>query len=73
MKWMSESLHPFQTAADRGFLELMKTGQPGYYVPSPSPISHDVKIMFANTCKRLAWVLCVSRGSLAPIMEYLLS
>lgn len=60
VRWVTESLRPFSVAADRGFLELMKTGRPGYYVPSPSTVSRDVKVVFANTRSRLAKLLRVS-------------
>ncbi|KAG2122242.1 hypothetical protein DEU56DRAFT_904481 [Suillus clintonianus] len=48
VRWVSESLRPFETVSDRGFQSLMKTGRPEYYLPSPSTVSHDVKLVFAN-------------------------
>ncbi|KAG2337914.1 hypothetical protein BDR05DRAFT_894513, partial [Suillus weaverae] len=35
VRWVSEGLHSFETAKDRGFSALMKTGRPEYYIPSP--------------------------------------
>ncbi|KAF8992026.1 hypothetical protein BDZ89DRAFT_973591 [Hymenopellis radicata] len=40
-----------QTAA---FKKLMKTGRPGTYIPHPTTVSRDAKILFAKTRRRLA-------------------
>ncbi|KAF8586767.1 hypothetical protein K439DRAFT_1340015 [Ramaria rubella] len=45
--WVAESLRPFQIVADRGFQNLMKTGRPGCYLPSPTTVAHDVKLVFS--------------------------
>lgn len=45
---------------DRGFLSLMKTGRPGYYVPSASTVARDVKTVFARSRTRIAKMLQVS-------------
>ncbi|KAF8500131.1 hypothetical protein F5888DRAFT_1598715, partial [Russula emetica] len=39
VRWVSESLWPFSIVKDRGFICLMKTGRPEYYIPSPSSVS----------------------------------
>ncbi|KAG0698044.1 hypothetical protein DFH29DRAFT_810877, partial [Suillus ampliporus] len=57
VRWVSESLRPFEVVNDRGFKSLMKTGQPEYYLPSPSTVSRDVKLVFANVRKRIARML----------------
>jgi hypothetical protein len=57
VRWVSESLRPFRIVCDRGFQCLMKTGRPGYYLPSPSTVSRDVKVVFAKTWKRIAKLL----------------
>ena len=49
MHWVSESLCPYSIVEDRGFKSLMKTGRPVSYIPSPSTISPDVKLVFAQT------------------------
>ncbi|SJL07249.1 uncharacterized protein ARMOST_10592 [Armillaria ostoyae] len=49
VRWISESLHPFAIAKDRGFNCLMKTGRPECYIPHPSTISRDVKTVFAKS------------------------
>jgi hypothetical protein len=38
----------------------MKTGRPGYIIPSPSTVSRDVRMVFARTRQRIARVLQVS-------------
>ncbi|KAG0692625.1 hypothetical protein DFH29DRAFT_817323 [Suillus ampliporus] len=42
------NLRPFKIVKDRGFHILMKTGQPEYYLPSPTTISCDVWLVFAD-------------------------
>ena len=59
VKWVCESARPFNIVKDRGFLTLMKTGRPGYYVPSPSTVSRDAKTVFARTRNRVAKILQV--------------
>lgn len=60
VKWVSQSLRPFSIVEDPGFLTLMKTGRPGYYIPSPSTVSRDAKLIFARTRERIAKLLQVS-------------
>ena len=60
MHWVSESLRPYSIVEDRGFKSLMKTGRPVSYVPLPSTISRDVKLVFARTRQRIANMLRVS-------------
>ncbi|KAI0659197.1 hypothetical protein C8Q70DRAFT_891513, partial [Cubamyces menziesii] len=50
---------------DRGFLSLMKTGRPAYFIPSPSTVSRDVKTVFARTRKRIAKLLQEYDGKLS--------
>jgi hypothetical protein len=57
--WVSESKRPFSIVQDRGFQNLMKTGRPKYYIPSPSTVSRDV-----NVCKRIAKMLQEHNGDL---------
>lgn len=59
VKWCAESLRPFRVVQDRGFLRLVKTGRPGYYVPSPSTVARDTKVVFVRTRGRLARFLRV--------------
>jgi hypothetical protein len=60
VRWVSESLRSFETVKDRGFQSLMKTGRPEYYIPSPSTVSRDVRLVFARTRQRVAKMLQVS-------------
>jgi hypothetical protein len=60
VRWVSESMRPFEIVEDRGFQCLMKTGRPEYYIPSRTTVSRDVKQVFANTRKRIATMLKVS-------------
>lgn len=67
VKWFAENLRPFRLVKDRGFLVLMKMGRPGYYIPSLSTVSHDVKVVFARTRRRVARFLrvhCVRSATL---------
>src|SRR6267154_1895629 len=61
VRWVAESLRPFDIVKDRGFQSLMKTGRPEYYIASPRTISHDIRLVFARTRKRIAKMLGVSK------------
>lgn len=60
VRWVSESMRPFEIVEDRGFHCLMKTGRPGSYIPSRTTVSRDTKRVFVNTRKRIAKILRVS-------------
>lgn len=60
VRWVAESLRPFNVVSDRGFMVLMKTGRPEYYLPSPDTVSRDVKAVFVRTRGRIAKMLQVS-------------
>ncbi|KIK35617.1 hypothetical protein CY34DRAFT_95779, partial [Suillus luteus UH-Slu-Lm8-n1] len=49
--WVSESLRSFEIVKDRGFISLMKTGQPEYYIPTPKTVARDVRLVFDYTGK----------------------
>ena len=59
VRWAAESLRPFAIVRDRGFLSLMKTGHPEYYLPSAETVSRDVKQVFVHTQNRIAKMLRV--------------
>jgi hypothetical protein len=59
VRWVSESVRPFSIVEDRGFLMLMKTGRPEFYIPSASTVSRDVKLVFGRTRERIAKMLQV--------------
>ncbi|KAF5342776.1 hypothetical protein D9758_017115 [Tetrapyrgos nigripes] len=62
--WVAESSQPFTIVCDHGFLCLMKTGRPGYYLPHPTTVSHDVKTVFAKTRQRISHWLRSYEGKL---------
>ncbi|KAI9067826.1 hypothetical protein FKP32DRAFT_1608155 [Trametes sanguinea] len=41
VRWVAESLRPFNIVNDRGFRTLMLTGRPGYRLPSAATVSRD--------------------------------
>ena len=47
VRWVCTYLHPFDIVSDLYFLSIVKTGHPEYYVPSPSTVSWDVRLVFA--------------------------
>jgi hypothetical protein len=42
VRWVAESVRPFEIVKDCGFQSLMKTGHPEYYILSPSTVARDV-------------------------------
>ncbi|KAI0716611.1 hypothetical protein C8Q76DRAFT_617562 [Earliella scabrosa] len=50
---------------DRGLNCLMKTGRPRYYIPSPSTVSRDLKVVFQRTRTRIAKMLQEYSGKLS--------
>ena len=64
VKWVSESMRPFSIVEDNGFKTLMKTGHPGYYLPTWRTVVHDMNEVFEKTCKRIVKMLqvCVSKA-----------
>jgi hypothetical protein len=64
VRWVSESVRPFEIVKDRGFQTLMKTGCPEYHIPSPSTVSRDVKKVFVKARKRIANMLQVLSSSI---------
>lgn len=69
VKWVAQSMRPFNIVKDEGFLTLMKTGRPGYAVPSPSTVARDVKVVFAKTRNRIAKMLRVCSNILSYIQH----
>jgi hypothetical protein len=59
VRWVAENLRPFRIVEDRAFLSLMKTGRPGYYLPSRWTLARDVHIVFENAKKRIGKMLQV--------------
>ena len=59
VRWVAESKRPFQIVNDRAFKSLMKTGRPGYRIPSAETVSKDVKQVFVRVRHRIAKMLQV--------------
>ena len=59
VRWVAESKRPFQIVNDRAFQSLMKTGRPGYRIPSAETVSRDVKQVFIRVRARIAKMLQV--------------
>lgn len=59
VRWVAENMRPFKIVEDPGFLCLMKTGRPDYYIPSARTVSRDVKEVFIRCRERIAKVLHV--------------
>src|SRR5229473_6999418 len=49
--WVYKNLHPFNIVKDQGFIHLIKTGHPNYYILLLSTVGHDVKKVFARVQK----------------------
>ncbi|KAI0079329.1 hypothetical protein K474DRAFT_1568550, partial [Panus rudis PR-1116 ss-1] len=64
VRWVAENKRPFDVVKDRGFLRLMKTGRPEYWIPSPTTVSRDVKNVFVNVRRRIAKMLNEFEGEL---------
>ncbi|TFK82778.1 hypothetical protein K466DRAFT_578026 [Polyporus arcularius HHB13444] len=71
VRWVAESLRPFKIVRDRRFLTLMKTGRPWYYIPSPSTVSRDAKMVFKRT--RVLGVTCDNTSNNDTMIEELAS
>ena len=65
VRWVAENARPFNIVKDRAFLSLMKTGRPSHYIPSPSTVSRDVKLVFARTRQRIAKMLREYEGRIS--------
>ncbi|PIL30443.1 hypothetical protein GSI_07142 [Ganoderma sinense ZZ0214-1] len=64
VKWVCESLRAFRIVEDPGFKVLMKTGRPGYYLPSTSTVARDVADVFQQSRSQIAKMLQEHEGAL---------
>ena len=64
IRWIAESKCPFQIVNDHGFQSLMKTGRPGYHIPSAKTVSRDMQEVFYNMHQCIAKMLQVMSASL---------
>jgi hypothetical protein len=60
VKWVAESIRPLNMVNDPGLHCLLKTGRPGYYVPSRSTLLQDVCSVFENARKQIGNMLKVA-------------
>ena len=60
---------PIQDCWRPGFLSLMKTGRPEYYIPSATTVSRDIRIVFAQMHARIGQMLQVSLSSVVFNLE----
>lgn len=60
VRWVTQEQRPFSIVSDLGFRELMRTGRPSHYIPSPATVSRDVRQVFAIARGRIALMLKVS-------------
>lgn len=58
-------MRPYAVVKDRGFLSLMKTGHPGYWVPSLSTVIRDTRFVYNRTREKLAHVLQEYEGDVS--------
>ncbi|EIW54545.1 uncharacterized protein TRAVEDRAFT_76646, partial [Trametes versicolor FP-101664 SS1] len=65
VRWVTESMRPFLIVKDRGFLSLMKTGRPGYWVPSPTTVARNIKQVYTRTRARIRHLLREYDGRLS--------
>ena len=59
MKWVAEKRRPFVIVEDSQFVLLMKTGRPGYRLPSAATVARDVKHVFIEMRQRISTMLKV--------------
>lgn len=69
IKWVTQSMHPHVIVKDPGFLNLMKTGHPGYWVPSPSTVARNIKVIYTKVCEKLARILQEYEGELSFVTD----
>ncbi|KAH9916622.1 uncharacterized protein BXZ73DRAFT_2163, partial [Epithele typhae] len=61
----TESYRPFNIVNDERLRSLLKTGRPGYWIPSATTVARDVKTLFARSRNRLSHMLRNYDGQLS--------
>ncbi|TFY54699.1 hypothetical protein EVJ58_g8703 [Rhodofomes roseus] len=64
VRWVAESMRPFNIVKDRGFDCLIKTGRPEYKLPSLTTVGRDVRKVFTRVQGRAASWLQASMDEL---------
>lgn len=65
VKWVTQSMRPHVIVEDPGFQCLMKTGRPGYWIPSASTVSRDIKVIYKKMREKIARILQEYEGELS--------
>lgn len=65
MKWVTQSMRPHVIVKDPGFQSLMKTGRPGYWIPSPSTIARDIQVIYTKCREKIVHLLQEDEGNLS--------
>jgi len=66
VKWVAEKRWPFMIVEDPKFIFLMKTGHPGYHLPSAATVARDIKHVFVEMHQRISKILKVILTYLFP-------
>lgn len=62
VKWCASSTRPFAILSDPGLHVFVKSGRPGAYIPHPTTISRNTKVVWAKVQKHIAKMLQVRRS-----------
>lgn len=65
VKWVTQSMRPHLIVKDPGFLSLMKTGRLGYWVPSPSTVARDIRVIYEKCREKATRMLQEYEGELS--------
>ncbi len=58
-------MRPTLFVKDPGFQCLMKTGRPGYWIPSPSTVARNIKVIYTKCREKIARLLQEYEGELS--------
>ncbi|KAL1936981.1 hypothetical protein VTO73DRAFT_2438 [Trametes versicolor] len=65
VKWVTQSMRPHIIVKDPGFQTLMKTGRPGYWIPSASTVARDIRVIYTKCREKVARLLQEYEGELS--------
>ncbi|KAJ2974858.1 hypothetical protein NUW54_g11827 [Trametes sanguinea] len=65
VKWVTQSMRPHVIVKDPGFQMLMKTGRPGYWIPPPSTVARDIRVIYKKSHAKVARLLREYDGALS--------
>lgn len=58
-------MRPHIIVKDPGFQTLMKTGRPGYWIPSASTVARDIRVIYTKCREKVARLLQEYEGELS--------